>query len=127
MSQLQELTKIGNELREKYHGKFDEYLTKHNKDFASVVYSQIEFELFLEWYHQLEKTTRAHFEELKYKKPKVKLSGEDGNVFNLIGICKRALVNIGEREIANKMVIECVSSGSYEEALRVMSKYVDVE
>ena len=66
-------------------------------------------------------------EELKYKKPKVKLSGEDGNVFNLIGICKRALVNIGEREIANKMVIECVSSGSYEEALGVMSKYVDVE
>lgn len=67
-----------------------------------------------------EKSTQA------VKKPKVKLVGQDGNVFNLIGICSRALKGAGQHEQAKEMSNKCFNSGSYHEALAIMMEYCDV-
>lgn len=61
------------------------------------------------------------------KKPRAKLIGEDGNVFNLIAISKRALIKEGMRqeaeEMANKITTE---AKSYGEALRILRDYVEI-
>lgn len=64
--------------------------------------------------------------ESKVKKPKVKLTGQDGNGLNLIGICALALKKAGQEENAVKLVEECMESSSYYEALNIMRKYCDV-
>ena len=60
------------------------------------------------------------------KKPKVKLTGQDGNVFNLMGICSKALKKAGYPKKATEMTDKVFSAGSYDEALQIMMKYVDV-
>ena len=65
-------------------------------------------------------------ETIQVKKPKVKLSGRDGNVFNLIGICSNALKRSGQHESAKLMTTECFKAGSYHEALAIMSRYCEV-
>ena len=58
-------------------------------------------------------------------KPKVQLVGQDGNVFNLLGICSRALKRAGQYEEATELQNRVMSSGSYGEALSIMLEYVD--
>ena len=60
-------------------------------------------------------------------KPTIVLTGQDGNIFNLIGIASRALKRSGQSEEAKKMQNEAFASGSYHEALAVIMKYCDVE
>jgi hypothetical protein len=60
------------------------------------------------------------------RKPKVRLTGQDGNVFNLIGICSRALKKAGRLEEARAMQERVFSCGSYEEALVIMGEYVEI-
>jgi hypothetical protein len=60
------------------------------------------------------------------KKPKVKLVGKDGNVFNLIGICSLALKKAGQAEQALQMTKEIFGAGSYDEALQIMMRYCEV-
>ncbi|WP_353892913.1 hypothetical protein PRVXH_002303 [Proteinivorax hydrogeniformans] len=60
-------------------------------------------------------------------KPKVKLIGENGNIFNLIGIASRALKGVGMKKEAEEMVEKVILSTSYDEALRVLMEYVEVE
>ena len=64
---------------------------------------------------------------MEQKKPRVKLVGQDGNVFNLIGICAKALRKAGQNDAATEMTKECFSAGSYDNALQIMMKYCDVE
>jgi len=59
------------------------------------------------------------------KKPKAKLLGADGNVFNLLGICKKALKKAGQAEEAKELTKRVFSSGDYHEALTIMLEYVD--
>lgn len=59
-------------------------------------------------------------------KPKVQLSGTDGNVFALLGLCKRALRHAGQDAKAQEMQSKVLSAGSYDEALCVMMEYCDV-
>ena len=59
-------------------------------------------------------------------KPKVKLVGEDGNVFNLIGICSRALKNAGQGDKAKEMSNKIFNCKSYSEALAIMMDYCEV-
>ena len=58
-------------------------------------------------------------------KPTAKMIGEDGNVFNLLAICRRALRRYPSA--FNELWERVQNSGSYEEALRIMMEYVDVE
>ena len=59
------------------------------------------------------------------KKPKARIIGADGNVFNLMGICSKALKDNGFNEESDEMIKRITSSKSYEEALGVMCEYID--
>jgi hypothetical protein len=58
-------------------------------------------------------------------KPKVQLVGQDGNVFNLLGICVRALKKTGQHEKAQELQKRIWKCGSYDEALSTMLEYVE--
>lgn len=61
-------------------------------------------------------------------KPKCRLTGEDGNIFNLMGIVSRTLKEAGEPEKAEEMIKRITSDAkSYDEALGILMEYVDVE
>jgi len=61
------------------------------------------------------------------EKPKVKLIGQNGNVFNLIGICSRALRDTGQSEKIKEMTTKITETAkSYEEALSIMMDYCDI-
>jgi len=61
------------------------------------------------------------------QKPKAKLIGADGNVFNLITIAGRALKQNGQREKADEMYRRITKTAkSYDEALVIIMEYVDV-
>jgi hypothetical protein len=61
------------------------------------------------------------------EKVKVKLLGQDGNIFNLVGICTKALRRAGQADIAEKLKDEVFASGSYDKALVTIMKYVEVK
>ena len=60
-------------------------------------------------------------------KPKCKLNGEDGNIFNLMGIASRTLKRAGLEEEAKEMVDRIFKSESYDRALQIIMDYVEVE
>lgn len=60
-------------------------------------------------------------------KPKVKLVGANGNIFNLLGIASRSLRAANQKDKATEMSNRVMSSGSYEEALSIIMEYVEVE
>ncbi len=60
------------------------------------------------------------------EKPKCKMIGADGNVFNLIGIASKALKKSGMSEEAKEMQTRVMSCGSYNDALCIMMEYVEV-
>lgn len=60
-------------------------------------------------------------------KPVAKVIGEDGNVFNLIGICMRVLKRVGQPEKAKEMQGRIFKAGSYDEALAIMGEYCDLQ
>lgn len=59
-------------------------------------------------------------------KPRCKLIGENGNIFNLMGIASRTLKNAGLKEDSEEIFSRVTSSNSYEEALSIICEYVDV-
>ena len=59
-------------------------------------------------------------------KPKCKLIGEDGNIFNLMGIAYKTLKEAGMEEKSEEMIKRVTSSKSYLEALAIISEYVDI-
>lgn len=61
------------------------------------------------------------------EKPKCKLVGQDGNIFNLGAIVSRALKNAGRHKEAIEIVGRMFSAGSYAEALVIIQEYVDTE
>lgn len=60
-------------------------------------------------------------------KPTCKLLGEDGNIFTLLGLASKTLKNNGMKEEAAEMTKRVMESGSYDEALMIISKYVEIE
>ncbi len=61
------------------------------------------------------------------KKPKCKLTGQDGNIFNLVGIAKRALEKADMKEQTKEMTDRIFKSHSYDEALCIIMEYVEVK
>ncbi|MGO1368524.1 hypothetical protein [Senegalia sp. (in: firmicutes)] len=59
-------------------------------------------------------------------KPKCKLIGEDGNIFNLMGIAYKTLKEADLKENADEMIKRVTSSKSYLEALATISEYVEI-
>lgn len=60
------------------------------------------------------------------KKPDCKLIGEDGNIFNLMGIASKTLRQNGMAEQAVEMRDRICASGSYDEALCIIGDYVNI-
>ena len=60
-------------------------------------------------------------------KPTVKLTEENGNVFNLIGLTKKALVKAGLRDEGNEFVRKAFRLSSYHDVLNLISEYCEVE
>lgn len=64
--------------------------------------------------------------ENERNKPDYPLIGQDGNVFNLIGIASRTLKENGMSEEAKEMSSRVFASGSYSEALSIIGEYVNI-
>jgi len=60
-------------------------------------------------------------------KPKCKLIGEDGNIFFVLGRVRQALKASGNSEQAEEVSERVMVCGSYDEALKIIMEYVDVE
>lgn len=60
-------------------------------------------------------------------KPEVQLSGQDGNIFNLLGLASRALKRNGQRDKVEEMTKKIMSGEvDYDGAIQVIMEYVDV-
>ena len=59
-------------------------------------------------------------------KPKCALIGEDGNIFNLMGIASRTLKRNNMSQEAKEMCDRITSSKSYDEALCIIGEYVEI-
>jgi hypothetical protein len=60
------------------------------------------------------------------QKPRVRLTGTDGNVFALLGRCSAALKKAGQPDRAKELAKKIFSAGSYAEALQLMEEYCEV-
>jgi hypothetical protein len=61
------------------------------------------------------------------RKPKCKLVGEDGNVFNIIGLVSKSLKKDGQRERAKEWQKKAIQCCSYDEVLQLLHDYVEAE
>lgn len=60
-------------------------------------------------------------------RPRVKLTEQDGNIFNLVGVAAKALRKAGQHDRAGEMTSKVFGAGSYEEALAIICEYVEAE
>lgn len=60
------------------------------------------------------------------KKPDCPLIGQDGNIYNLMGIASRTLRENGMGDQATEMCNRIHKSGSYNEALCILDEYVNI-
>ena len=58
-------------------------------------------------------------------KPTAKLIGENGNIFNLLGIARKSLRHMHAAH--NEMTERVFKAASYDEALQIIMEYVAVE
>lgn len=56
----------------------------------------------------------------------VQLTGEDGNVFNLLSIVSKQLINAGYKEEAKELSERLWEQDSYDNALMLFKEYVNV-
>ena len=60
-------------------------------------------------------------------RPKMKLLGEDGNIFAIMGRASRLLTDYGQADKAKEMRDRVMSCDSYQKALNIVSEYVETE
>lgn len=60
-------------------------------------------------------------------RPVLKLTGEDGNAFFIIGRAQRALRKAGAKESYVAQFVQEATSGNYDHLLQTMFKYFEVE
>ena len=60
-------------------------------------------------------------------RPKMKLIGQDGNIFAIMGRASRLLKNAGQSDKAKQMCNRVMASKSYNAALAIVSEYVETE
>ena len=65
-------------------------------------------------------------EQKERVKPDCALIGQDGNIFNLMGITSRTLKRNGMQDEASEMCSRITKSGSYSEALGIIGEYVNI-
>lgn len=65
-------------------------------------------------------------EHQEKQKPNCPLIGQDGNIFNLMGIASRTLRRNGMSDQASEMCDRIRKSGSYDKALCIIGEYVNI-
>ncbi len=58
-------------------------------------------------------------------KPRLKLIGRDGNVFNVIGLVRRRLIDAGRPDAAAEFTERATRTSSYDHVLQLVFEYVD--
>jgi len=56
----------------------------------------------------------------------INLTGADGNIFAIVGRAAELLKQNGKRDEANEMKNRVIKQKSYEDALKVVSEYVEI-
>lgn len=57
----------------------------------------------------------------------VTLVGENGNILHLVAVVARALRRAGHRETADALPVQVMAAGSYDEALAILQRTVNVK
>ncbi len=65
--------------------------------------------------------------EPKYPQVKVKLSGKDGNAFNLMGLCLKAAKKAKVEKTETDEFLKEAMSGDYDHLLQTCMKWFDVD
>ena len=73
------------------------------------------------------RSTEVSKEQPVPKRPKMKLVGEDGNIFAILGRASRLLKRNGQAEQTEEMSNRVYHSGDYYKALNIISEYVETE
>ena len=60
-------------------------------------------------------------------KPRLKITGQDGNIFAVLSSATKVLKQAGLQHQVQEMQERVFNSGSYNEALSIISDYVDWE
>lgn len=105
-----------------HHNDMDTCMMQLRKMASSLFY------IYLTAGRELEKVMKLNeeFGLPEGQRPEAKMIGEDGNIFNLMGIASKALKKAGYSKEANEMVNRITTSAeSYEEALSIISHYVE--
>lgn len=71
--------------------------------------------------------TETSKEQPVLKRPKMKLVGQDGNIFAILGRASRLLKENGQPQQAKEMSSRVYQSGDYYKALNIISEYVETE
>ena len=66
-------------------------------------------------------------EQTSHSRPQMKLIGEDGNIFAILGRASKLLRENGQPEKAKEMSDRVYQSGNYYHALHIISEYVETE
>ena len=61
------------------------------------------------------------------KRPKMKLAGQDGNIFAIWGRAEKLLRQNGQKQQAEELAAKMWRASSYREALGIISEYVETE
>ncbi len=61
----------------------------------------------------------------KPAKPRCKLIGRDSNVFNVIGLVRRRLIDAGRPDAASEFTDRATRAKSYDHVLQLVFEYVD--
>ena len=91
-----------------------------------VLYIQFSAEPFDFTVEQVQ-DTEASKEQPIPKRPKMKLVGQDGNIFAILGRASRLLKENGQPQQAKEMSSRVYQSGDYYKALNIISEYVETE
>lgn len=90
------------------------------------IFDQIHSDDWMDGWREAEKEYQKQLEGDSMK-PTVKLIGEDGNVFNIIGRVLKALRENGLHDEAKELTDRVIRAGNYDEALVICMEYVEVE
>lgn len=109
------------------------YLPEYGKDTDRTGQAPVCFEEFYtnewqdgEYREYLRSKLKGSAARPEKQKPDCPLIGEDGNIFNLIGIAARTLKRNGMAEEAKEMTARVQSSGNYYAALGIIGEYVNI-
>lgn len=128
---LKEDEVISNLIEKKYFENTRTYLIKYGAEQELRITANSSEELDIEWmkfclHHNL---SNKDLIDIQHIKPECPLIGQNGNIFNLIGIVHRTLLDDGLETEAQEVVDRITKkgeAGSYEEALNILMEYVEV-